>query len=291
MKIFKTQIIILILVCWIAQTDGSAAPKKDTVTLTLMQNIAIGGAAGATEVVSFGQIASYFMNQIIQGKPISRNPFHWYRGSAVNAASMAPITAVQKVVDAHIRAQMKAAQEHDLSAVQKMTAAFVAGTAGACIATPTEAIPVYMQKPENVQKTTLQATQDLRLRAWRGFGATAMRDGLFTIGYMALAPIIQERTQAIIGQSSAASVAGGVTAGLVTAVATQPFAVVKTALQADHTKQKYSNAFDVIRATCAQEGFTGLYKGLTARGARIMVAIPVLTKAGEAYTAMLTQYK
>jgi hypothetical protein len=290
MKTIQNWVFLALFLC-AAQTNGSDHPKKAALEPTLAQHIIVGGAAGVTEVAIMGQITSYLMNQKIQGKSIAKNPLHWYRGGLVNAASMAPITAIQKATDAYIRAHMKTKQRQELSSMQKMTAAFVAGATGALVSTPTEAIPVYMQKPENIKKTVLQASKDLKILAWRGLSATAMRDGLFTIGYMALAPIMQEKAEAIMGQSPASTVVGGIGGGLLTALITQPFAVVKTALQADPYSALHKNSFNAIRKIYAKEGLKGFFKGLTARGARIMVAIPVLTKAGEFYTTALTHYK
>lgn len=286
MKILAKWLAIASMCCAL-QMHCSEAPKKTAAQPTLMQNVAVGSLAGVTEVCFLGQPLSYAMNQMVQGKALSRNPLHWYKGCGANAAGMAPITAIQKAVNSQVQALMKSKQEAELSDAQKMGAAFVAGATSAIAATPSEAIPVYMQKPENAQMTTRQAAMDLKLRAWRGLGTTATRDGLFTVGYSALAPMMQERAKTIMGASQAAEVVGGIAAGVVTAVATQPLAVVKTELQAN---PNHRNSFTVAQDIYSKEGLKGLYKGITARGARVMIAIPVLTKAGEIYTAMVTQH-
>ncbi len=53
---------------------------------------------------------------------------------------------------------------------------------------------------------------------------------------------------------------------------------------------QYKNALEAARTIYRKEGTKGLFKGLTPRGARIMVAIPVLTKAGKVYSEMLAHH-
>lgn len=277
---------VITLMCYVLQMHCSEPQKKPVVHPTLMQSVVVGSMAGVTEVCLLGQPLSYAMNQMVQSKPLSGNPLHWYRGCVANAAGMAPITAIQKAGSAQLQARMKEAQGHDLSDGQKMGASFVAGAASALASTPSEAIPVYMQKPENAQKKTVQVALELKRRMWRGLVPTAKRDGLFTVGYDSLAPIMQAKARAIMDKSSA-EVVGGIGAGVATAVATQPLAVVKTAMQAN---PGYRNSLEAAQEIYSKHGVKGLFKGLTPRGARIVVAIPVLTKASEKYTALVTQH-
>lgn len=56
-----------------------------------------------------------------------------------------------------------------------------------------------------------------------------------------------------------------ITAGLATSTATNPIWLVKTRLQLDKSTSKlYKNSFDCIKSVLKNEGFFGLYKGLTA---------------------------
>ncbi|KAJ2906023.1 mitochondrial carrier protein RIM2 [Zalerion maritima] len=64
----------------------------------------------------------------------------------------------------------------------------------------------------------------------------------------------------------------GIMAGVVTSTATNPIWLVKTRLQLDKTsveegqkgRRMYRNSFDCIRQVLRTEGFTGLYKGMSA---------------------------
>lgn len=274
-----------------ASTEPSASKKS--ATPTLWQGVAIGGLAGITEVSLLGQPLSYAMNQRVQSRPLATNPLAWYRGGLANAAGMAPITAIQQVVNLKGQTLLQQYQNAALSDTQKMTVALLAGATSALAATPSEAIPVYLQKPECAGKSTLQALQELKLRAWRGLVPTAGRDGLFTVGYAALAPVLQSRVHAeLVGTrwenyTTTAEFGATVGAGVLTAVATQPLAVLKTQLQADPFARSYRRTLDAANATYRQAGLPGYFKGLVPRGARVMCAIPVLNKASEFYREKL----
>lgn len=57
----------------------------------------------------------------------------------------------------------------------------------------------------------------------------------------------------------------GLTAGFVTSTATNPIWLIKTRLQLDKSKgRNYKNSWDCLKMVVRTEGFTSLYKGLTA---------------------------
>lgn len=282
---------------------GDASKKQES---TILKNVAVGAAAGTTEVVVFGQSASYAMNQMIQGRNIiPKNPSRGvvanvaeavqssYRGCKANVAGMAPITAIQVAGTEQGNKVVKEWQNGAaLSDTQKLCVAATAGAASGIVATPSESIPVNMQKPENKGKTTMQVAKGLGIRGiMRGCGPTTGRDGIFTAGYMSMNAICVEKAKKIVGDNYIAPVAGGIAAGVMTAIATQPLAVVKTNMQADPDKKHYHTAFSTVRSVWRANSIKGVYSGLLPRGARIMVAIPVLGAATTFYSGLITSQK
>lgn len=286
---------LLIFFGYQAISFSCESPKHSTsasthAELTFWQSAAVGALAGATEVSILGQPLSYAMNQVVQSKPCARNPLAWYRGGLANIAGMAPITAIQQVVNVKGQALVRKFQAGDpLTDSQKMIVALAAGATSALAGTPSESIPVYMQKPECHGISTMQAFRDLKTKAWRGLVPTAGRDGLFTVGYSALAPLAKERVRARLSDTNLAAytkpaeLGASVAAGVLIAVATQPLAVVKTKLQADPFAQSYSTSFAAAQAIYQTDSIKGYFKGMVPRGARVMVAIPVLNVASEFY--------
>lgn len=289
---FKSKYLFLLFFIYTVTNFSCESPKSIKSTraeLTFWQSATVGALAGATEVSILGQPLSYAMNQAVQHKPVARNPLAWYRGGLANVAGMAPITAIQQVVNVKGQALVRNAQAGTLTDRQRMAIAFVAGATSALAATPSESVPVYMQKPECRGISTIQALRDLKVRSWRGLVPTAGRDGLFTVGYSALAPIMQTHARTNLTNTSLAAypktvdLSASVAAGVFTAVATQSLAVIKTKLQADPFAATYRTSLDVARAIYKTDGVQGYFKGMVPRGARIMVAIPVLNAATEFY--------
>jgi len=241
-------------------------PSNQSRELTFCESIMIGGTVGAAEVAFPGQPLSYAMNQAINGQPL--NWRRAYNGVFANAIGQMPITALQKVVQTEGTKHVQGSQSEPLSMTQKAAISYLAGIAGALIDTPSNAIQLYQQDPNNGNKNIWQAIQALGRKNYRGFWANALiKEGPFAVGYQVLAGKGKTIAQEYTDNQEIASIAGGVAAGVVTAAITQPGAVIRNKMQVEET--------NVITGILRNEGFAGFYKGLRARGARIMCAIPL----------------
>ena len=247
-----------------------AYSSTDPKPLTFLQSMAVGAAVGMGEVAFPGQPLSYIANRVMLGKPIEAQ--HAYKGGVANAAGIAPITAIQMGVNTQATRALTDAQEADLSTVQKLGIGFAAGATGAVVATPQESIPLYQQ---NYSVTAAQAARALKGAAWRGLAPTAMRDGIFCAGYQAAEPAMQTAARATLGDTPTAALAGSIAAGVATAVASQPFHVAKTLMQADPTRKHHTTTIGTAKYIVAQIGIHGLFKGGIARGTRVAVAVPL----------------
>lgn len=269
------------------KSKGEAARE-----LSFAQSLAVGSATGATEVLAAGQVLTYMMNQVVQGRPIFAqektvlsNLLHCYRGGLTNVAGMAPITAIQMTANSEGQRMLQAWQGAPLSNAQKIGTAFAAGFLSALAATPSESVPLYMQKHRGI--STRQAFKDLKLKVWRGFLPTGCRDGGFTVGYIELNNIMQEQLQSVMGDSVGVKLLASTLSGCATAVTTHPYAVIKTKLQADMSKEIYANSLDVIKDIRVCEGLPGFFKAIQYRGVRILVAVPLMSVAGDVYKKLL----
>lgn len=282
--------------------------------LTLPQSIFVGSVSGAAEVLATGQVLSYMTNQLgaTPPRPISRNPIDWYTGTKANTIGMVLPTAIQKTANVAMTTYAQRAKGSELSDAQKIGIAAGAGALSALALTPPEALATYMQdqdakakqeherakRPGNPPKmTTSQAIKELGARGvMRGIVPTMLRDAKFTVGYIQLVkmltPAMQDYTRKHLDNSKTAdtvgSIAGGISAGVLTAVASQPAHVIKRALQGDPSGKTYNHPFvpslQVAQNIYKTEGIKGFFKGGIPRGVRVMCAIPILTAAD----AMLT---
>lgn len=257
---------------WMCPKDESAVRS-----LSLAESIAVGGVVGAAEVALPGQIFSYGMNQAIKGKK-----FVWadaYKGGMVNMVSQAPITAVQKVVQVKGSRAIELAQGDELSDAEKVGVSYVAGVAGAVIDTPSNAVQLCMQNEAHGKKTMMQAMCHLKEKCYRGFVANAfLKEGLFAVGYQTLAPKSQEIAKSYVGDNMAATALGGAVAGVVTAVATQPGAVIRNKMQNDPFAT--TSTMQTVKNIFAAQGMTGFFSGLKQRGARVAIAVPLYVAYG-----------
>ena len=102
---------------------------------------------------------------------------------------------------------------------------------------------------------------------WKGVGATVVgvmpSRAIYFSTYAKTKHVLTDRNGghegALIHLSAAAS------AGVATATATNPIWLIKTRMQLQHTHNRiYTNSWDCLRKVIANEGFRGLYKGLSA---------------------------
>lgn len=270
------------------------APQKEVkkeMSLSLAENIAVGGIVGAAEVAFPGQMLSYAMNQAIKKEAFVLTKS--YAGFTANALGQMPIVAMQKVVQVMGSDKLEKWQGSSLSEKQKIGISYLAGVAGAMIDTPCNAIQLFLQDKANIGKTTRHAIKELGAKAYRGFGANAlMKEGPFAVGYQYLAGKCRAGVQPYVGDNMSATALGGSIAGVVTAVVTQPGAVIRNKMQSDlcGDRSMYSSIWSTAQKIYKEGGARALFTGLKQRGVRVAIAVPLYvayTKALEAKLKMI----
>jgi hypothetical protein len=271
-KVAYMHLKVLIVICYAIFITSSAKEHLTRKHLTTLQSIKIGSTIGMGEIIFPGHALFTIMNQRIDkpGIPLNLNPKFLYRGVLINALLKAPVISTQVAVNNKLRQYLS--HNSELSNAQKISTSFASGIASSIIATPQEAIPVYMQKYE---LSTLETIRTIRLSIWRGFVALAMRDGAHAVGYQALAPITQKAVRTKIKNKTAANILGSVVAGVTTATASQPFTVIKTKMQGDPEQQIYKSMRKTIGTIYRREGPAGFFSGLVPRSTRFAMGVPI----------------
>lgn len=244
--------------------------------LTLKESIAVGGVVAVAEVAVPGQLLSNAMNCAIKKEPfvLSRS----YHGFFTNAGGQMPITAVQKAVQAKGSQFVESMQQNQpLTDWQKVGISSFAGMSGAVIDTPSNAVQLYQQKLGNEHKSFVQACKELGLKGLgRGYTANAfLKEAPFTVGYQVLGPLGKKIVGQYVDNDFASTALGGSCAGVVTAIATQPGAVIRNKMQGDLAKTVYKSTVQTAQKIYREEGAAGLFRGLPARGTRVACAIPL----------------
>lgn len=273
----------LMIAMSMAASTQTMQKTKESAARQLAENIAIGSAAGIAEV-TIDQPLMYFKNMIQQGKPIydnSQSWYHnlrvWYRGYAVNAGSMAPITAIQVAATQAIQEQIAPAGE--ASSTQRIGAATAGGMISALVSSPSELVILHKQNDGGSTMQTIRAivAHKNHLNIMRGVMPTAGRDGGFTAGYMGLAPVIKEQLKGKVDHPVAAAACAGVGAGVPVAIVTHPWDLIKAKLQENIHGAKRKSMVETAHAVYQQEGWQAFFKGFTPRATRVISAITVMS--------------
>ena len=106
---------------------------------------------------------------------------------------------------------------------------------------------------------------------FRGFSACAVREAIYTAGYLGLAPVFTSyltNLEMFQGNSLAAGIFGASAAGILVSSITHPVDTCKTCVQSDMLGQKYPSALRTAWILLDQGGVASLFKGLIPRVAR-----------------------
>ena len=213
---------------------------------------------------------------------------------------MAPITAVQFCLNGLLQQAFRSLNpgnsnndnERALSEKEILSASFGAGALSALFYGPVDLVTIQQQKLHSAPIATVRTLMKEygTLSLFRGLGATIVREGIYTAGYLGLSPVIahhlMEKKQNPSESESLlddeycypmfgnrpflACIVGACMAGSLSAILTHPADTAKTCVQSDMTKQKWPNARIALLKmwTGEVEGGTGrMWKGL---GPRIM---------------------
>ena len=139
-----------------------------------------------------------------------------------------------------------------------------AGAISGLISGPSESVIIQQQRTGKGAGATFSSMRQAAgvSGILRGTPFAMFRDGLFTAGFLAVAPLLAQQARDQGLSEVPARLAGSVAAGVMAAVVTHPADTIKTRLQGDYMGEKYKS----VRAVVAEGG---LFKGLSARGSSV----------------------
>ena len=274
MKIPTINMVFVVMFAMHSQIQTNPEKNKPSV----LENIVIGSCAAMAEV-AIDQPLVYFKNSIQQGKSISWSPKIWYRGLFANLFGLVPVTAAQVTIN-HMLLEYLKKHHNEPTTIDKITAACGAGAMAALIASPTELVMLQQQNSgQNVYSVIKQimSKSPQARRMLRGFMPTAVRDGGFTAGYLAISPLIQDKAKEYISNEVVTSIGSGIAAGLVATTITHPWDTIKTKMQASLENPSAKSMLKTTQSIYNNEGIKGFFKGISARGLRVASAITIMS--------------
>lgn len=262
-----------------AHTEQAECPTQPGVTVA--QSIVIGSVAGGTEVIVNHPLWS-IKTRIQCGHPFTFNPSLWYSGIWLNMASMVPITALQVGLNRGIQQLFP-----DLSDVQRITSAFVAGVGSSVVSCPTEMVMTHQGQIGGSFYTV--GKQLVKLNGWyslfAGLPGTAIRDGMFTVFFLAGTPMLKVKIQPYCTNNYFSSLAAGIAAGIGATLASQGVDTLKTIQQTANLSQPVGLQ-ETAKKLYLTEGYYGFFKGLLPRGARVVSAVTIMALVSEKMEAV-----
>ncbi|OWZ14690.1 Mitochondrial Carrier (MC) protein [Phytophthora megakarya] len=262
--------------------------------LTAMQNGVVGSLAGMIEM-TIQQPWVAVKNAVQQGRPVPRSIPALYRGLGVSLSSIAPVSAIRFAINGRLLRLVSGTDSAPTDQV-KVLCSTVSGATAAAITGPAELVMTLQQNNGRTFGATVKAVLETHgvARLLRGYPATAIRDAVWCAGYLALGPLFTREVHrlrpqtfghydaATASQKTSASIAGCLVAGLVVVPLTQPVDTVKTVMQGEAMKLpsgRGPSMFATARRIYHEGGVKRFYRGIVARGSRLVGAVFILGQA------------
>ena len=158
--------------------------------LNEFENATVGMAVGCIEVLCL-QPFNYAKNMMQQNQPVSLDPRKMYRGVGANCINMGSCTMIQFAVGGSLKKAMTGGADRKLSPSEEMACGLGAGIFSALVGSPLELIMIQQQRKG---KSTMATIKDIATPSniGRGFLGAAVREGLWTVGYLSIPPIVRE---------------------------------------------------------------------------------------------------
>ena len=244
--------------------------------LTEVENALVGMSAGVIEVLAL-QPLNYMKNMRQQKLAISFSPSIMYRGVGANCFNMGGCTMVQFSVGGMLKSKFQDSNGK-LSAMTEMGCGIGAGVTSAFIGTPLELVMIQQQRKGHSTVAALKSVMNANIL--RGFAGCAVREGLWTCGYLSIPPIIRRQLKTnfpdTFDTDAKARVPASLLGGLFACYLTHPFDTIKTCMQGDIERKTYGTFSETAKAIHSEAGIRGFYSGATFRYGRMVCAVAML---------------
>jgi hypothetical protein len=246
--------------------------------LNEFENATVGMTVGVIEVLCL-QPFNYAKNMMQQGQPIAVDPRKMYRGVGANCVNMGSCTMIQFAIGGALKKKVTGGQNRKLKPMEEIGCGLGAGIISATVGSPLELIMIQQQRKG---KTTMATLKDVATpnNVTRGFLGAAVREGLWTVGYLSIPPIV--RTQLMtkfpdtFDSNAKARIPAALLGGLFACYLTHPFDTIKTCMQGDIERLKFKGFTHTASVVHAESGIPGFYRGATFRYGRMVIAVGMM---------------
>eukprot|EP00586_Coscinodiscus_wailesii_P018294 CAMPEP_0172494784 /NCGR_PEP_ID=MMETSP1066-20121228/56836_1 /TAXON_ID=671091 /ORGANISM="Coscinodiscus wailesii, Strain CCMP2513" /LENGTH=269 /DNA_ID=CAMNT_0013266039 /DNA_START=143 /DNA_END=952 /DNA_ORIENTATION=- len=244
--------------------------------LNELQNATVGMTVGVIEVLCL-QPFNYCKNMIQQGQPLTLDPRKLYRGVGANCVNMGSCTMIQFAVGGSLKTFVQGEDKsRRLSLAEEMMCGIGAGSVSALVGSPLELIMIQQQRKGGSTVATIGNVATPSIIS-RGIVGTAVREALWTCGYLSIPPIVRHQLMTnypdTFDTNDKARVPAALLGGFFACYLTQPFDTIKTCMQGDIERTKFGTLTQTGKVVYAESGIPGFYRGATFRYGRMVCAV------------------
>eukprot|EP00494_Astrolonche_serrata_P026486 UN26748 len=120
----------------------------------------------------------------------------WYQGVGVQVASVAPITAIQVMING-ILERLTTGGTRNSTKIEQIINSCLAGAISSVVYCPADLTMIHQQKLNLSAINTLKHIMKTHgtMRIYRGLVSTAVREAIYTCGYLGMAPVFAKLIQ------------------------------------------------------------------------------------------------
>jgi hypothetical protein len=246
--------------------------------LNEFENATVGMTVGCIEFLCL-QPFNYAKNMVQQGQPISMDPRKLYRGVGANCVNMGSCTMIQFAVGGSLKKTVTGGENRKLKTSEEMGCGIAAGMFSALVGSPLELVMIQQQRKG---LNTIATVKDIATphNIGRGFIGAAVREGLWTCGYLSIPPIVRGQLMTSFPETfdsnAKARIPAALLGGLFACYLTHPFDTVKTCMQGDIERVKFKGFMHTAGVVHGESGLTGFYRGATFRYGRMVIAVGMM---------------
>jgi hypothetical protein len=161
-----------------------------------------------------------------------------------------------------------------------MSCGIGAGFISATVGSPLELIMIQQQRKGGGAATRIANIMENPANIGRGFIGAAIREALWTCGYLSIPPIVRRTLMTsypdTFDTNDKARVPAALLGGLFACYLTQPVDTIKTCMQGDIEREVYGSFTQTGKQIMADSGPTGFYRGATFRYGRMVCAVFIM---------------
>jgi len=246
--------------------------------LNEFQNATVGMSCGIIEVLIL-QPLNYAKNMTQQKLPIEMNPMVAYRGVGSNCINMGSCTMIQFAVGGKFKQMILNGEARSLKPWEEITCGLGAGFLSATAGAPLELIMIQQQRKGSGTAAALKSIATPN-NFFRGFVGAAIRESLWTCGYLSIPPIVRNSLRTnypeTFDSNEKARIPAAMLGGFFACYLSHPVDTIKTCMQGDIERKKFGTLTQTGRILYGEAGIPAFYRGATFRYGRMCCAVFLL---------------